>query len=155
MNRLRPKIVNIKMDKNRSESAEIPLTLTIVERKRVKKVKLRTNPATTPRGRLFPVVSAVEERIIGRIGRTQGERMVTIPARNAKVVRKSIYPPSRNTLGLGSWSESEESFAEYPLTTEGFRSQRSVGRRNFDCKVERASFNVCKQLVDFSAVPFC
>lgn len=91
MNRLRPKIPSIKIDKNRSESAEIPLTLTIVERKRVKKVKLKTNPATTPRGRLFPVVSAVEERIIGKMGRTQGERIVTTPARKAKAVRKSIY----------------------------------------------------------------
>jgi len=66
-------------------SGDIPLILIIVERKRVKKVKLAINPITTPTGRDFPIFfpPTVEDRIIGRTGRIQGERMVTIPAMNA------------------------------------------------------------------------
>ena len=70
----------------------MPKALTKLERKRVKKVKLAINPTTTPNGRDFPISSVpiVEERIIGRIGRIHGERIVTIPAKNAKAISKII-----------------------------------------------------------------
>ena len=76
----------------RKKSAESPLILTIVDKKRVKNVKLRTNPITTPIGLPFPISRPpiVEVRIIGRIGKMQGERIVTIPARNANAISKSI-----------------------------------------------------------------
>jgi hypothetical protein len=70
----------------------MPLNLTIVERKSVKKVKLRTNPITTPIGRDFPVFTPpiLEVRIIGRIGRIHGESTVIIPAKNANAISKII-----------------------------------------------------------------
>ncbi len=74
----------MKTEKYRSDSAGIPLNLTIDERKSVKKVKLKTKPTTTPKDLLFPAVSTEEERIIGKIGKIQGESIVTIPAKNAK-----------------------------------------------------------------------
>ena len=88
--RLRPKIIKIIIDANLRVSAGIPLSLTIVERKRVKKVKLAMNPVTTPSGRFFPEESTEEESIIGSIGRMQGERIVTIPARKAKAKSRII-----------------------------------------------------------------
>jgi hypothetical protein len=66
-----------------SDSAGIPLSRTIVERNSVKKVKLNMNPVTTPRGRRFPDVSTVDERMIGKIGNIHGERIVTTPAKKA------------------------------------------------------------------------
>ena len=73
-------------------SAEIPLNLTMVDRKRVKKVKLKINPITTPIGRDLPVFTPpiLEVRIIGRTGRIQGERIVITPAKNAKAISNII-----------------------------------------------------------------
>ena len=48
-----PAITNI--EKSLRLSAGIPLIRTIVERKRVKNVKLKINPITTPKGRDFPI----------------------------------------------------------------------------------------------------
>ncbi len=73
-------------------SAEMLNNWTMVERKSVKKVKLSTKPTTTPIGLPLPVClpPIVEERMMGRIGRIQGERMVTIPARNANAIKSII-----------------------------------------------------------------
>ena len=73
--------------------AEIPLSRTIVERKSVKKVKLKTNPMTTPMGRELPIYLSpmLEERIIGKIGNMHGESTVIIPAKNAKAISNIIY----------------------------------------------------------------
>jgi len=83
-----PNPATTKTDTKRSVSAGTPLTLTIVERKSVKKVKLSTNPITTPIGRDFPISTPpiLEVRIIGRIGSMQGDRTVIIPAKNAKTI---------------------------------------------------------------------
>jgi len=57
----------------------------------VKKVKLRINPATMPYGRRWLLPSLADEaRIIGKIGRIHGERIVTTPARKAKTVSMII-----------------------------------------------------------------
>ena len=76
----------------RKTEDDTPLILTMVERKRVKKVKLAINPNTTPTGREIPVFfpPIVEERTIGRTGKIQGESIVTIPAKNAKTTRMNI-----------------------------------------------------------------
>lgn len=81
-----------KIEKNLKESAGIPLILTMVDKKSVKKVKLAINPVTTPSGRDLPVSLPPidDERIIGRTGRMQGERIVTTPARNEKRMSKII-----------------------------------------------------------------
>ena len=78
---------------NLSESAGICINCTIKERKRVKKVKLAIKPIITPMGRDFP--PTLDERIIGKTGKIQGERIVTIPARNAKAISKILYRLSR------------------------------------------------------------
>ena len=70
----------------RKLSAEILVTLTIAERKRVKKVKLSTKPVTIPSGLLFPPVSELE-RTIGNTGRIQGEKIVMIPLKKANKTR--------------------------------------------------------------------
>jgi hypothetical protein len=73
-----------------SASAETPVALTIVARNKVKKVKLMTKPVTMPIGFLLP--SATDpERITGKIGKIQGDRIVTTPAKKAKTVRSSIF----------------------------------------------------------------
>ncbi len=79
-------------DTSLSVSAGIPLSLTIVERKSVKKVKLRINPVTTPIGRDFPVFTLpiLEVKIIGRIGNMHGESTVITPAKNANAISKII-----------------------------------------------------------------
>ena len=92
MSKLAPKIANIKMEMKRSEFAGIPLTRTIVDKNKVKKVKLVTNPATTPSGFCFPVPSE-DERMIGSKGRMHGESTVTIPAKNAKKMSSSTISP--------------------------------------------------------------
>ena len=58
----------------------------------MKNVKLAINPVTTPSGRDLPVSlpPIVEESMIGSTGRMQGERIVTIPAMNAKMMSKNI-----------------------------------------------------------------
>jgi len=59
----------------------MPVSRTIIVRKSVKKVKLKINPRIIPKGRfLSPLTLA---RTIGRIGRIQGDRIVTMPAKNA------------------------------------------------------------------------
>ena len=74
--------------------------MTIVERKSVKKVKLKINPVITPKGRALPisVVPIDEDKIIGRIGKMQGERIVTIPAKNAKIISRIIVKNKDRSL---------------------------------------------------------
>ena len=52
-------------------------------------MKLKINPVTTPSGRDFPVFCPpiVEERMIGNIGKMQGDSMVTTPAKNANAIK--------------------------------------------------------------------
>lgn len=70
-------------------SPEIPVALTISERKRVKNVKLAMKPRTIPSGLcLFPLI--LPDKTIGRIGKIQGERIVTIPAKKANKISKII-----------------------------------------------------------------
>ena len=66
----------------------MPVSPIIVVRKSVKKVKLRIKPRIMPYGRFLPPLTLV--RTIGRIGRIQGERIVTIPARNANKSKSII-----------------------------------------------------------------
>lgn len=73
----------------RSVSAEAPVIRIMVVKNNVKNVKLRINPATTPNGRFFPPVS-VPDKTMGRMGSMHGERMVTIPPKNAKSKSISI-----------------------------------------------------------------
>jgi hypothetical protein len=63
----------------------------MLDKKRVKKVKLVINPATTPSGRFFPPVR-VPDNTTGRMGRMQGERIVTTPPMNANKRRRIITP---------------------------------------------------------------
>jgi hypothetical protein len=84
-----PKNPTTKTDKNRNASGEMPVSFTVTERKRVKKVKLNTNPVMTPRGLFFPPPMD-PDKTIGSIGNMQGERMVTIPAKKAKRIKRII-----------------------------------------------------------------
>jgi hypothetical protein len=77
------------MEKKRSDSARMPLIRTIVDKNRVKKVKLATKPTTTPNGFCLPLPSA-DDKMIGINGRMQGERTVTTPARKANRMSNSI-----------------------------------------------------------------
>ena len=61
----------------------------MAERNSVKKVKLKTKPKTIPRGFLFPEVTP-PDKTIGKIGKMQGERIVTIPPKKAKRTRRII-----------------------------------------------------------------
>lgn len=79
-----PKIIRITTEIVRSRSADIPVKFTIDERASVKKVKLRIKPVIIPSGFLLPVPTD-PDNTIGKIGRMHGERIVTIPARNAKI----------------------------------------------------------------------
>jgi predicted RNA-binding protein YlqC (UPF0109 family) len=74
-------------------SADILLRRTIVERERVKKVKLRTKPTTTPIGLDFPISLPPkdEDKIIGKMGKMHGESIVTIPAKKANAISKIIF----------------------------------------------------------------
>ena len=80
------------IEKIRSKPEDIPLILTIVERNKVKNVKLAINPSTIPIGRDRPVSfpPIVEERIIGRMGKIHGDKIVIIPAKNANRSNKII-----------------------------------------------------------------
>ncbi len=72
-----------------------PVAFIIKERNKVKKVKLKIKPKTIPSG--FFLSDVMEElKIIGRIGRIQGERIVTIPAKKAKSRRKIINISQNN-----------------------------------------------------------
>ncbi len=89
-----PKPAIISTETNRNEPAGIPLNWTIVDKNKVKNVKLAMNPATTPtrRERLVLSVPIEVESTIGKMGRMQGDKIVTIPARKAK--------PRSNIIGL-------------------------------------------------------
>lgn len=68
---------------------EMPIALTKEVKNRVKRVKLKTNPTTTPIGRLLP--PPIEpDKTIGKTGRMQGESIVTIPAKKENPNRMSI-----------------------------------------------------------------
>lgn len=69
-----------------SRSEDIPVSLTIDDKNKVKKVRLTIKPITTPKGLLFPL-SIPPDNIIGNTGNIQGERMVTKPAMKAKRIR--------------------------------------------------------------------
>jgi hypothetical protein len=81
-----------KTEKSRRVAAGTPKAFTITVKNSVKKVKLAINPSTIPKGLPFPMSLSpmVDERIIGRIGSIQGERIVTIPARNEKNIKSII-----------------------------------------------------------------
>lgn len=82
----------INIDRNRKDSAGIPLNLTIVDKKRVKNVKLKINPTITPIGCDLPDLCPPTEvdNIIGKTGKMHGERTVTIPAKNANAISRII-----------------------------------------------------------------
>ena len=71
------------------KSAESPVFLTMLDKKRVKKVKLPIKPVTTPRGRFFPPESELL-KTIGSTGRIQGDKIVTKPAKKAKRISNII-----------------------------------------------------------------
>lgn len=87
-----PKRAIVITERSLNVSAGIPLSRTRLDRKRVKKVKLKTKPMTTPKGLPFPrlVPPRVEDKIIGRSGNIHGESTVTTPAKNANMVSKII-----------------------------------------------------------------
>jgi hypothetical protein len=73
----------------RKLSDPMPVALTMLESRSVKNVKLTIKPATIPNGLFFPPVRELDNTI-GKIGRMHGDNTVTIPARNAKMMRISI-----------------------------------------------------------------
>lgn len=77
------------MENNRKKSAGIPKILTMEVKNKVKKVKLATKPIITPTGRVqFPTCPPIMEvNIIGSMGKIQGERIVTTPAKKANATR--------------------------------------------------------------------
>lgn len=79
-------------EKSLNESAGTPIAFTIEDKKSVKNVKLKMNPVITPKGLAFPIcwVPMDEERMIGRMGKMQGESIVTTPAKNAKIIKSII-----------------------------------------------------------------
>ena len=84
-----PKNVLTKTATSRRASEEIPVNLTIAFKNRVKNVKLTINPRMIPRGLCFPP-AIPPDRTIGNIGKIQGERIVTIPPKNAKRIRSDM-----------------------------------------------------------------
>jgi len=84
---IRPKRRIIPPATHLRESAGTPNRDTRAERLKVKKVKLRMNPVTTPHGRAFPL-PVEPARTTGSKGKIQGERMVTTPARKAKIINR-------------------------------------------------------------------
>ena len=86
-----PKVAITITETVRSELAEILVLLTIVDKKRVKKVKLRMKPVTTPHGlerSCRPPI--LDDKTIGKTGRMQGDRTVMIPAIKANKMSRSI-----------------------------------------------------------------
>jgi len=79
-----PKKAIINTDTDLKLLAEIPNELTSVARNKVKNVKLKIKPTTTPIGLRLPSPAELE-RIIGNIGKIHGESMVTTPAKNENV----------------------------------------------------------------------
>jgi hypothetical protein len=82
-----PKRKIITIEKIRRESAEIPRVLTSKLKKRVKNVKLKIKPVTTPKGLFLPPLSD-PDKTIGRIGRMHGERIVTTPPIKANIIKR-------------------------------------------------------------------
>ena len=82
----------IATENNLSDSAGIPDRRTMLDKKSVKKVKLSTNPVTTPTGLAIPALTPPmpEDRTMGRMGRMHGESIVTTPARNENKISKII-----------------------------------------------------------------
>lgn len=81
-----PKLNIITTDISLNVSGDIPNNVTSEERKRVKKVKLITNPNTMPIGLFFPPLIPPDSTM-GNIGRIHGERIVTNPAIKANKIR--------------------------------------------------------------------
>ncbi len=72
-----------KMEKLRRILGDMLKTLTKPDKKRVKKVKLAMKPKMVPICFLKTLFSEIEtDRTIGKTGKIQGERMVTMPAKN-------------------------------------------------------------------------
>ena len=80
------------IEKNRSESADMLSVFTSVDKNKVKKVKLAIKPTTIPNGLCLLVSPSpiVDDKTIGRIGKIQGESIVTIPAIKAKKININI-----------------------------------------------------------------
>ncbi len=76
-------------DKFLRKSADIPRDFTNVAKAKVKKVKLKTKPRTIPKGLLCPPPT-LPDKTIGKTGRIQGDKTVTIPAKNAKRIKRSM-----------------------------------------------------------------
>lgn len=93
--RATPKRKIIITDRFLRASAGIPVALTIAERRSVKKVKLPMKPAMMPRGRLLPPLND-PDKTMGRMGRIQGERIVTNPPKKAKSSNKVIVSSADN-----------------------------------------------------------
>lgn len=74
-------------------SRGIPNKLTMVDKKSVKKVKLKTKPVTIPNGRDLPkfLPAREEDKTIGNSGKIQGESTVTNPARKANSKSKAMF----------------------------------------------------------------
>ena len=72
------------------------MSRTIVVRKSVKKVKLRTKPKIMPNGRFLSPL--MPERTIGRIGKIHGDKIVTIPAKKANSNKSIIVILFYNSL---------------------------------------------------------
>lgn len=87
--RIKPKVNITKTEIFRKKSALKPVNFTIEVKKSVKKVKLKRNPSMIPKGFFLPSLTE-PERIIGKTGKIQGERIVTIPAKKAKPIKISI-----------------------------------------------------------------
>ena len=66
-----------------SNSVDRPSARASENENTAKKVKLVMNPTITPRGLCFPLKND-PDNTIGKIGRIQGESMVTMPAKKAK-----------------------------------------------------------------------
>src|SRR3989344_5913861 len=83
INMVRPKAKITITEIVRRLSGETPNALTIAVRKSVKKVNPIMNPSTIPHGLFLPPATE-PERTIGRMGKMQGERIVTNPPIKAK-----------------------------------------------------------------------
>src|SRR3989344_521494 len=90
INKTAPKPPTMNTDTSLNVSAGISIKRIIVVKKSVKKVKLATNPRTTPSGLIlsFWLFPKLEERTIGSIGKIHGDKIVTIPAMKAKRINK-------------------------------------------------------------------
>lgn len=87
-----PNVAMMSTETTRKDPAGIPVSWTIDDKNSVKNEKLATKPRTTPIGRdiLVFLSSMEEDNTIGNMGKIQGDKIVTIPARNAKRSNKII-----------------------------------------------------------------